>query len=267
MLLASLCACSPAEEAPVETPDPQVTTIPPVVNRPAPGKPRPLPSALKAVYQDLSRGQFERGRSAAQKFLASNPGDAQANLMIGLSFFKADNHGASVPFFERAIAADPEYYITHDYMAEASFLLGDLDGARKHYQQFRSFVPGEPRTYVRIGAIELEESRTELAAAYFREALTLFEAMRTADPRSFARQQAELASAHARLGDVHFAGGDYTSARDELEQATTIWPQNISAFYTLSQVYRRLGHEDLADGALRRYEDARRLLMERSKDE
>lgn len=237
-------------------------TIPPVESRPAPPPPKPLPPALRRVYQDISRGQFEQGRRGAESYLAAHPNDVQANLMIGLSYFRADNHGAARPYFEAAIAGDPEYYITHDYLAEASFLLGDLKAARKHYQTFRSFVPGEPRTYVRLGSIEAEESRPELAAAYYREALALFEDMRKSDRASYERQRGELASAHARLGELHFASGRYEQARQELEAATRAWPQNISAFYTLGQVYRRLGEEELAEQADRRYEEGRRMRIE-----
>ncbi len=257
LLSLGLGGCDPSAEVPVPESSSSASSIPALAARPTPPPPAPLPAALRSAYRDLSAGQFERGRSAAQAYLALHPGDAQANLMIGLSFFKADNHGAARPYFEAALEADPEYYITYDYLAEACFLLGELEAARAHYHSFRSFVPGEPRTYVRLGVIELEQSRPELAAAYFREALSLFDALQHSDPRSYGRQQPELASAHARMGELHFAAGEYELARTELEQATGIWPGNISAFYTLSQVYRRLGEDELADGAARHYESER----------
>ena len=56
----------------------------------------------------------------------------------------------------------------------------------------------------------------------------------------------------ARLGDLHFARDDYPAARDELLEATRIWPHNISAFFTLSLVYRRLGEDALAEQAARK---------------
>ena len=60
---------------------------------------------------------------------------------------------------------------------------------------------------------------------------------------------------------VHFARGEYPAARAELLRATEISPGNISAFYTLSLVHRRLGEEALADQAAERYESARQALV------
>ena len=117
----------------------------------------------------------------------------------------------------------------------------------------------------RLGLVELEEGRLEEAAACFERAIALFEAMRREDRRLLQARRGELAECHARLGDMHFARDDYESARAALLLATSIAPENISAFYTLQLVHRRLGEDELADQALERYETAKQALIERER--
>ena len=229
----------------------------------APVRPRPLPEALKLVYRAIASGSFEEARRLARDYLAAHPRDGQASFMIGLSYFRTDNHGAARPYFEQALAFDPDYTLTHEYLGESLFLLGDLAGARREYEALRSAIPTDPKAEVRLGMIDLEESRLDEAARRFQRALELFEDLRERDPRLHEGRRSELASLHARLGDLHFARDDYAAARDELLEATRIFPQNISAFFTLSLVYRRLGEEALAEEAAARYESARRAILER----
>ncbi|MFT7485874.1 MAG: tetratricopeptide (TPR) repeat protein [Candidatus Paceibacteria bacterium] len=253
---------SPADQAQA-TPAPKaIASLASGVPAPAP---RPLPAELKLVYREILAQRYVRARELANQFLKSHPQDAQALLMIGLSHFKADNHGAARPFLERALELAPDYYITHDYLAETLFLLGDLRGARQHFEAFGTFVPQEPKTYVRLGMIDFEEGNLEHAAAHFHRALALFEELRVSNPRVHAGQSSELAGAHARLGDVHFANGNYVQARDQWLEATRISPSNISAFFTLSLAYRRLGEDQRADEALERYESARRDIIEQQR--
>jgi hypothetical protein len=65
----------------------------------------------------------------------------------------------------------------------------------------------------------------------------------------------------ARIADRAVARGYYHAARDQLLVATELCPGNISAFYTLSVVQRRLGDEASADAALARYENARDAII------
>jgi tetratricopeptide (TPR) repeat protein len=224
-------------------------------------KPQPLPPELKQVYRTLLGTRYEAGRSAAQAYLKSHPESAPAHLMIGLSYFKADNHGAARPYFEKSLSLAPGDYIAHDFLAQALFLLGDLQGSRTHYESLRLFIPADPKPLVRLGIIDQEQDMTDEAREHFRLALECFEQLRKRDPRSYAGQQQELGNLYARRAELAFAQGDYATARLDLEQATTAWPKNISAFFTLSLVYRRLGEEALAQATLQKYETAKQSII------
>lgn len=218
--------------------------------------PQPLPPELKAVYRTILSRRYAEARRVAEAYLRKHPDSAAANLMIGLSYFKADNHGAARPYLEASLALAPGDYIAHDFLGEALFLLGELEGARSNYEALRRFIPDDPKPLVRLGIIDQEEDQVEAARGHFLEALRLFEKLRQRDPRRYEGQKQELASLHARRAELAFAEADYASARTELETATQLWPGNISAYFTLSLVYRRLGKESLADETLRHYESA-----------
>lgn len=228
-----------------------------------PARPRALPQDLVAVYRVIAQGRFDEARRMAQQVLAARPDDGQAMLLIGLTYSKTDNHGAAEPWFERSLKADPDYYIGHEYRGDSLFRLGRLDEARREFEAFLGVVPSEPKAHYQLGLVDVEESKLADAEARFRRAIALMDDLRQRDPRATATRAPELASYHARLADVHSARGDYEAARSELLLATELCPENISAFYTLSVVQRRLGEDALADAALARYESAREAILAR----
>jgi tetratricopeptide (TPR) repeat protein len=222
-----------------------------------------MPERLEPALRLLNQGRFEDARELARAQLAAHPDDARTHFVIGLSYHRAGNHGAARPWFEEALAKAPDDYVVHDYLGSCLFLLGDLVGARAEYEAFARVDPREPNAQYRLGMIDLEESRLDDAEARFRRVLALFEDLRARDRRMYAARQPELAACHARLADVHFARDEYAAARDELLAACRLCPGNISAFYTLGQVYRRLGEEQLADEAAARYERERQAILDR----
>jgi tetratricopeptide (TPR) repeat protein len=229
----------------------------------APTRPRALAPDLVPVYRLIAQGRFEPARSMAQQVLAARPHDAQAMLLIGLTYAKADNHGAAEPWFERSLASDPDYYIGHEYRGDSLFRLGRLVEARRHFEAFLGVVPDEPKAHYQLGLVDAEEGKLTDAEARFRRAIELMQELREREPRVYATRTPELAGYHARIADLHVARGAYEAARDELILATELCPENISAFYTLSVVQRRLGDDERADAALARYEAARDAILAR----
>jgi tetratricopeptide (TPR) repeat protein len=182
-----------------------------------------------------------------------------------MSFYWTGNYGAARPWLERALAREPDLFAAREALGFSLLLLGELDGARREYETYVAAVPGDPKGHYGLGLIELEETHLDAAAERFRRAIALFEALEKKDPSAVAARQAEYAECHARLGEVHFARSEYAAARERLLRATAICPGNISAFYTLSLVHRRLGEEGLADQAAARFEDARQKLLAEQK--
>jgi len=218
------------------------------------------------VARAIERREFAEGRRLAEVYLAAHPDDGQAPFLIGLSHSLTDNHGAARPWFERAREREPELLAVHELLGASLFRLGELDEARRAYEAYAAAVPGDPKGPYGLGLIELDETRLDAAAERLRRALALFDEIERADPPQAAARRAERAECHARLGEVHFARGEHEAARAELQHATALAPENISAFYTLSLVHRRLGEEAQAEQAAARYESARQALLARQRE-
>ena len=241
------------------TPQPPPEKVTPVAPNPAPVVIAP---AIQEAGRLCARGQFDAARALASQYASDHPDDGLAEFVIGLTYHEAGNHGPAVEHFQRAIELTPQHVRTHLYFGECLFMLGDLEGARREYEALRAARPQDPEGAYRIGLVDLEEARLSVAEAHFREAISLFDVMARTDPRQFAARRATAARCHARLADVHFARDDYEAARSELIAATTIEPRNISAYFTLSQVYRRLGRDDLAEQAMERYQTAKQQILD-----
>jgi Flp pilus assembly protein TadD len=221
-------------------------------------RPRPLASELREVGRLVERQRFDEARELARKFVEAHPDDGQGLYILGMTYYWTGNFGAARSWIEQAVAAEPDIAIAHESLGYCLFMLGELGEARREYEAFAALLPGDPKGPYGLGLIELEEANLDEAAARFARAIELFDAL---DLAARATRAPELAECHARAGEVRFARGELAAARSELEQATAICPGNISAFYTLGLVYRRLGEEELADECARRYEAARRALV------
>jgi Flp pilus assembly protein TadD len=222
---------------------------------------RPLAPELREVGRLAGEQRFEAAEELARRFVAAHPKDGQGLYFLGMTHYWTGNFGAARPWIEQALALEPDIAIAHESLGYCLFMLGDLGGARREYEAFLVSLPDEPKGHYGLGLIELDETHLDSAAARFRRAIELHEALRASAPAQAAARVPELAECHARLGEVHFARGDYEAARAELVEATTLCPSNISAFYTLGLVYRRLGDEARADQAAERFESARRALV------
>ncbi|MSR63949.1 MAG: tetratricopeptide repeat protein [Planctomycetes bacterium] len=219
---------------------------------------RPLAPELREVGRAVEEQRFEDGRALAQRYVAAHPQDGQGHYIQGMTYYWTGNFGAARAGLERALELEPGITIAHESLGYCLFMLGDLGGARREYEAYLASAPREPKGHYGLGLVELEEARLTEAEACFRRAIELFDAL---ERRALAARQPELAECHARLGEVHFARDELEAARAEFELATRICPGNISAFYTLSLVYRRLGEAQLADQAAATYESARQALV------
>lgn len=231
---------------------------------------RMLAPELRGAARAIEEQRFETARALAQAHLTTHPDDGQAMFLLGLSHYWTGNYGAARPWLEQALARDPSFNVIHDFLGYSLFLLGELGPARREYEAFLAAQPREPKGHYGLGLIDLEESDLDTAANRFRHAIELHEELGRSelgrnDPGQLAARAAEHAECHARLGEVHFARGEHEAARDALLRATALCPGNISAFYTLSLVQRRLGEDALADEAAAHFESARQALLARQR--
>lgn len=241
----------------------QPTTPPTTPPQPTTTQSEPLPRELSNAIQAIGRGRSDDARAMAAAFNDAHPDDGRGHFVIAYSYHARGNHQPALPHFEDAVRLSPNFATARHFYGECLFLLGDLEGSRRQHEAHRTLDPVEPDPIYGLGLVDLEDGDLDAAEARFREALGLYEALKRANPRVYDRRAAGRARCHARLADIHFARDDYEAARDALLDTTRISPGTISALYTLSVVYRRLGEDDLADQTLTQYEQAREAIIRR----
>lgn len=229
-------------------------------------KPTRFPRELGAVMQAISQRRYDFARNMTEEYIQNNPQDSHGYFTLGYSYHHQGNYSPAVPYFEKALELSPDYKAAHHFFGECLFLLGEMDASRAQHEAHRDSDQAEPDALYGIGLVDLEESKLEVAEARFKEAIVLYDEMKKTNRRLYDSKQVGLARCHARLADVYFARDNYEAARDELITTIAISPGTISALYTLSVVYRRLGEDQLAEETLGRYESAKSQIINRQRE-
>jgi tetratricopeptide (TPR) repeat protein len=113
--------------------------------------------------------------------LAKYPHDVELRLLRGQADQQAANQQtndmpgmgvgeASLTFYERALAEQPNYFAVHHYLTHAYENLGRMNPALKHAEEYVSLAPAVPHAHHMHGHILLRLNRTQEAIAEFRRA-------------------------------------------------------------------------------------------------
>jgi len=89
----------------------------------------------------------------------------QTNDMPGMGVGEA-----SLTFYERALAEQPNYFAVHHYLTHAYENVGRMDLALKHAAEYASLAPAVPHAHHMHGHILLRLNRTQEAIGEFRRA-------------------------------------------------------------------------------------------------
>jgi TolB-like protein/class 3 adenylate cyclase/Flp pilus assembly protein TadD len=113
------------------------------------GYPRP--------WNPVYRGQYEEAMSKAEQALAENPGDAEAQFIMGETLLFVGRPAEAVDFIKKAIQLNPKYppfYLW--YLGLAHFCLEQFEEAATSLEKCYKGYPGESRwllaaTYAQLG--------------------------------------------------------------------------------------------------------------------
>lgn len=255
----ALLTCLPAVGGCEERPTPPASEIPqsPTAGEVAPPPdpftlvPRPpsTPQADADVRYAIARWmlrdeRLEDAERALRTLRGERPDDARAEMLLGFAIHKQKRYAEAKPHFERAIAlrqSFPEVDHVFYLLGWADYYLGDLEAARRAFEEHRRRVPSEPDTVFALGLVAFDEDRVDDAEELFRTAIE----MQTEDPRA-ARERAK---AHARLGDVLLRGERVEEAERSYRAAVELHPDHYEAWAKLARALDRLGRSDEAAAA------------------
>jgi class 3 adenylate cyclase/tetratricopeptide (TPR) repeat protein/TolB-like protein len=209
--------------------------------------------------------------------------DRNANLIVvhdalGRFYLRTGRTGDAVRAFERALSINRNDVPALTGLGDAYLNLQRVAEAEQRYREAAGLQPGNWRTYNSLGRFLYTSGRYEEAAAAYREVVALDAANSTGwgNLASSAMLSGDFAAAvsaferaldlepsariHMNLGMLHYYRGESAEARDALEQAIAMSPEDYLAWSNLGDVLTFGGD---ADGANRAFVEAERLARAR----
>ncbi len=151
---------------------------------------------------------LERAKGLIERALATSPHNSLAHLAKGVLLRAQNRPEEAMPEFETVLASNPNSTQALHLLGWCKWITGSIDEVIPLAEQAIRLNPRDPfiaNRYGRIGAVHLEQSRTD-------EAIVWLEKGRNADPRQ-PYNHAFLASAYGLKGEPDRAAAELTEAR------------------------------------------------------
>lgn len=218
------------------------------------GKPPPQAVAVTASYPDdprldealrmMSKGAFEAAATTASTVVRSKPDVDRAQAILGVALNKLKNYEGARTALEKADASKQEFperrHVPH-FLGWCCFHLGDLEAARKAFEEHLRRMPGEPDSTFGLGLVALGEDRLDDADKLFAEALDGF-----TKPKPRPTDQARVLT---RMADLALRRNDAPKAEELLERSIKASALQHETWSKLARVKDRLGKPQEADAA------------------
>jgi tetratricopeptide (TPR) repeat protein len=149
----------------------------------------------------------------------------------GIGLLDAQQYAASVAAFQHVQKLRPDYADSFTNQAIVDILWEKYDDARPSLAKALSLAPGNARALYYRALVERNEGNLDLAIV---------------DLQAVAKAFPQSRDAHRELGFSYYQQHKYPLARAEYEYVQSIDPDDLSAHYNLSILYRRLGMKDKA---------------------
>lgn len=221
---------------------------------PSDGKPPPPVVAVTASYPDdprlddalrmMSKGAFEAAATTASTVVRTKPDVDRAQAILGVALNKLKNYEGARAALEKADASKQEFperkHVPH-FLGWCCFHLGDLEAARKAFEEHLRRMPNEPDSTFGLGLVALGEDRLDDADRLFAEALEGF-----TKPKPRPADQARVLT---RMADLALRRDDAPKAEQLLERAIKASAMQHETWSKLARVKDRLGKPQEADAA------------------
>lgn len=173
-----------------------------------PSRPDSNPSAIAA--KQLDSGQLHEAVRALKGVLASDPSNAEAHFMIGISLARLDRANESLDYLAKAIASKPDYDLAHAAHGALMLKQGNDAGAIESISRALALNP------------LLSESRCLLGVSYLRSGR---KAEATKEFEAAIRANQQNALAWAALAMIHYSENRLELAVREYERALNSDPR------------------------------------------
>jgi Flp pilus assembly protein TadD len=147
-----------------------------------------------------------------QQRLAKYPADFSANFNMGDLLLSKDNAAAAVPYFQKALDAQPDSPLAASELGVALVDAQKLPEAREQFKRALELDPKYADARYNLASVEATSGQWEAAANDFKQVLT---------------QRPDNAKARQHLGEVLFLWGDDLAQSGNQEQAVLHYRESL----------------------------------------
>lgn len=176
-------------------------------------------SELVAAQAAYNQGDFAGAESALVALVSDDPDDLDARRALALAFAAQGKNDAAIEQYAAVVAADDTDHESFYRMAVIERLVGKTNAAITH---FEAAVAVEPQS---LYADEL--ARTYMQVGRYTDAVGAWETVLESD----GLDEAATAGVYAAIADAYAGARDYDGAREALESALALTPndENLKA--------------------------------------
>jgi len=221
--------------------------------------------ALEQGFKFHQEGNLEEAGNLYEKILALDPGNAEANHLLGIIALDKSDFATACELIGKAVNTNPRHFIAQNNLGNAFSALGNLAEAEKCYRKALKFKADYAIAHCNLGTVLQDTDRHEDAEKHFRRAVSLqpdyIEALgklgnalaekgANAEAAGFLKRAVDLKPGDAgMLNDLGNALKDSNlleQAREVYHRALAIDPDDAKTNYNLAMSHLIAG--DLAEG-------------------
>jgi len=213
---------------------------------------------LGTVYE--AKGDLHAALDAYQKAVAANPKNTDAYLDYTRLLMDVDRYDDAASLIEKGLQSAQDTYALQVRLGAIQIMKGNLDQARKSFEQAINENPNQVVGYVGLAKIYMklgDDATAEnllagarnklprdfaleyvygLICAQMSETDRALEALKNAE-----KMAPDVVEPHYQLGKVYMGTGQLTEARKELDRVIALDPNHVQALAQLCKIYAKQG--------------------------
>jgi type II protein arginine methyltransferase len=128
---------------------------------------------LDQAYELYGTGRLDAAAQACRSILAANPGDCEANHLLGVIYFRHGDNATARDYMERAAQSPQVTAEMHNNLGSVLIGLGDPAGAITAFNRALELKPEYADALNNLGVVYRNEKRIEASIDAFRRALAI----------------------------------------------------------------------------------------------
>ena len=174
-------------------------------------------------YTFFAQGMLKKAKDSLEESLRLQPDYSEALYVLGMVHLELNDHPQAIALFQRCLDANPWFTEAHNLLGMTHARLGDYQAALREFDAVKADInfPTPEIAHFNIGKIFAETDNCGEAILHFRRAIEI---------------NARFGKAHFLLGDCREQLGQMDFARESLQRAVDLMPEDPSVRYRLGYV-------------------------------